>query len=99
MSSPLQELVLQLVVAERQRQDDKWGASDPLPWGDWSLILGEEVGELQQAMLESRFTENQIAALAYIIEEAVQVAAVAVALVEDARRRLDSALPVEDVAR
>ena len=90
---------LQLVAIERQRQDEKWGADRTLPWGDWPLILGEEVGELQRAMLESRFAENPTVALAHIINEAVQVAAVAVALVEDARRRIAGVPGMEDVAR
>ncbi len=94
-----QQVILQAIAIERDRQDEKWGADRTLPWGDWSLILGEEVGELQRAMLESRFAENQIAALDHIITEAVQVAAVAVALVEDARRRIEGAPGVEDVAR
>lgn len=90
---------LAIVDKERDRQDAKWGADRTLPWGDWSLILGEEVGEVNKAMLESRWNDNQTLALAEIIDEASQVAAVAVALIEDARRRLAGIPGVKDRAR
>lgn len=90
---------LALVDLERDRQDTKWGADRTLPWGDWSMILAEEVGEVNTEMLESRWTNNQEEALSKIIDEASQVAAVAVALIEDARRRLASIPGVEDRAR
>lgn len=73
------------VVAERRRQDAKWGEQNHIP-ALWMPILGEEYGELCQAVLETHFDngpelrakggyENMRA-------EAVQVAAVAVAFVE-----------------
>ena len=73
------------IIEERKRQDGKWGQQnhDPIVW---SAILGEEVGELCQAIIETHFDngpelkakgghENMRA-------EAVQVAAVAEAFIE-----------------
>mgnify|MGYP001574542261 CR=1 FL=1 len=70
---------------ERDRQDAKWGVQNHAPeW--WLAILMEEVGELAQAILESHF-DNGVDArkkggLPNIRKEAIQCAAVAVALVE-----------------
>lgn len=70
------------VLAERQRQDDKWGDItnfDSRPPEKWLTILAEEFGELAQAFLK-RDQENAL-------EEATQVAAVAVAVLESLQRR------------
>jgi len=68
------------VQIERDRQDDKWGEQnhDPLTWG---AILTEEVGELAQAVLQTRFG-GALGGTVNIRREAVQVAAVAQAIVE-----------------
>lgn len=72
------------VLAERARQDAKWGVQNHV-LTDWVPILGEEFGEFCQAVLEGdtfnngrrdEFTVDAIRA------EAVQVAAVALAIVE-----------------
>lgn len=63
------------VLAERRRQIEKWGVQTHAP-GQWSLILGEEYGEVCQAALES----------ANLREELVQVAAVALAWAEQLDR-------------
>ena len=44
--------ILEDIVAERGRQELKWGTRYELPPGEWSLILGEEVGEVCEAALE-----------------------------------------------
>ena len=74
--------VLVEVMNERKKQDKKWGEQnhDPVTW---VAILMEEVGELAQASIETKFigfgahggTEN-------IRKETIHVAAVAVAIVE-----------------
>lgn len=67
------------VLAEMHRQDDKWGADrnqDPFIWG---AILGEEVGEFHQAVLHDRFGGK---AAGTSREEAVQIAAVALQIIE-----------------
>lgn len=69
---------LDLVAAERQRQDVKWGRS-PGHWPNGSgvklAVLVEEVGEVARALLEEEGDER-------LLEELVQVATVAVAWAE-----------------
>lgn len=78
------------VIAERTRQDAKWGEQNHDPTV-WMGILMEEVGELAQAVNETWFDngEAERAKGGYhnMRAEAVQVAAVAVALVECLDRR------------
>ncbi len=66
------------VLDERARQDEKWGEQNHDPF-TYLTVLIEEVGELAQAALHKRFggpaDENLRA-------EAVQMAAVALAIVE-----------------
>lgn len=71
-------LVLGDVAEERRRQDEKWGGtpgidrrSDP----HYAAVLGEEFGEVCQAWLERKVDDLR--------EELIQVAAVAVAWVEE----------------
>ena len=73
------------VLAERIRQDSKWGLQNHTEeW--WLAILMEEVGELSQAILETHFNNGPEARLKggheNIRQEAVQIAAVAIALIE-----------------
>jgi hypothetical protein len=108
------DAVLALVRAERGRQDKKWGAQDhaigirPTPYsasveesakrmcerafacgvGTWQDILREEFYELMNAPSEDR-----------VCEEAVQLAAVLVQMVECIRRRRgEERAPVKPVA-
>ncbi len=69
------------VVKERARQDDLWGEqnNDPVTW---LVILMEEVGEIARAILSWRFDGPIGSRGGAIRDEAVQVAAVAVAMVE-----------------
>lgn len=73
-----QERVMTDVSLERKRQDEKWGQQDHIP-SIWMAILGEEFGELCQEALRYDFggviDRN-------LRDEAIQVAAVAVAIVE-----------------
>lgn len=75
--SPLNS-ALQDTLAERCLQDAKWGVQnhDPITW---SAILTEECGEFAQAALHHRFGGP---AAAKLRNEAVQVAAVALAIIE-----------------
>lgn len=78
------EQIFVLINLERQRQADKWGGKHVWGAGDCSsphvdlstklIVLGEEVGEVSRAYLER--DDVQLAA------ELVQVAAVAVAILE-----------------
>lgn len=66
--------VLSDVLDERVRQVKKWGPQSHDD-GYWALILGEEYGEVCQAAMDKPVQELR--------DELIQVAAVAVAWVED----------------
>jgi hypothetical protein len=83
--------VLDLVVRERHRQDQKWGSIDnfdsrPLP--NWLAILAEEFGEVAEEVCEIGVhgldTPERRNALR---NELIQVAAVAVAMIEHLDRK------------
>lgn len=76
------------VLAERERQDAKWGVQDHAPHF-WAAILAEECGEfaresIRDALLLAplQFDGPDREALAAARMEAVQAAAVALAIVE-----------------
>jgi len=81
------------VVQERKRQEAKWGEQnhDPVYWLG---ILGEEFGELCQAVNETVFDngpeERKKGGYENMRAEAVQVAAVAIAFVEYLDRNFSS---------
>ena len=68
------------VLLERRRQDAKWGEQnhDPFLYG---AILVEEIGEFMQAALQTR-VGGEKGGVENIRREAVQMAAVALAIVE-----------------
>ena len=72
-------VVLNDIIDERKRQDERWGVQR-LEWPVWMAVLTEEVGESAEASLEAHF--NPQAPLGHLREELVQVAAVAVAMIE-----------------
>lgn len=78
---------LNLVAEERIRQDEKWGDQSGHNMLEWLSILMEEVGELAEAINEtfliSEYTKPEKSGIDAIRKEAVQVAAVAVAIVEN----------------
>lgn len=84
MSNPTLN-VLAEVVNERTRQDEKWGEQNHQP-PIWLGILGEEFGELCEAVNETVFDngpeERKKGGVANMRAEAIQVAAVAIAFVE-----------------
>lgn len=79
--------VLVEVADERKNQDSKWGEQNHHPYL-WLAILGEEVGECSKAALEAEFDIPCGAKINYsdLGEELIQVAAVAVAIVESLDR-------------
>lgn len=84
--------VLNEVFREREKQDEKWGQQNHSP-PDWLMILGEEVGEANKAALESYFynkgprePESKDKDYSEYRKELIQVAAVAVAMVESLDR-------------
>jgi len=83
--------VLQEVLAERIRQDQKWGEQN---YGDFEgiSILTEEVGEAAQAANEANFKSSKTRGdFSRLREELVQVAAVAVNHIEIIDRRIAEA--------
>src|SRR5262249_11354057 len=66
------------ILIERQRQDQKWGEQNHDPF-TYLTVLVEEVGELAQAALHSRFGGDKAEGLR---TEALHTAAVALAIVE-----------------
>jgi NTP pyrophosphatase (non-canonical NTP hydrolase) len=74
------EAVLDILV-ERLHQDNKWGPIEHFDTrhpGEWLMILMEEAGDLSEAILK-KDQDN-------IREEAVQVAAVALSILESDQR-------------
>ena len=80
--------ITSIVRAERLKQEKKWGKQDHPP-ELWTTIEVEEVGEAAQAGLRHNYTEKygprdkQMENLGNLIEEWVQVAAVAFAVIEN----------------
>ena len=78
---------INLVVAERERQIDLWGDQSGNHPYEWMAILGEEYGELCEAVNETCFRNPkhpERGGKSNIVKEAVHVAAVAVAIAEAA---------------
>lgn len=78
------------IAMERYRQDIKWGRDRDQDFYRWLAILGEEVGEANQALLEIEFGNKAAITLR---KELIQVAAVAVAMVECIDRNQGVLLP------
>ncbi len=68
------------IKKERTTQDIKWGVQNHSQI-EWCAILGEEVGEVQKAALETHFNYITNKTDDYR-KELIQVAAVAVAMIE-----------------
>jgi hypothetical protein len=82
--------VINEVIAERVKQDDKWGEQNHLPIV-WNAILVEEVGEVSKALIEAAMHEKKQGYIKHEqhVEtrlELIQVAAVAVAMVQSIDR-------------
>ena len=74
------EQAIQRVIKERNRQDAKWGFPQHNTPFEWLSILTEEVGEFAQALNNALLGGD--GNLEHAMVEAVQVAAVAVSIVE-----------------
>jgi len=73
--------IFSVVGEERKSQDEKWGANRDLDDRTWAVVLMEEVGEVANSILEYDDEE--------LFTELVQVAAVAVAWMENILKRED----------
>ena len=74
------------ILVERGRQNQKFGAHRHHHPSHWLMILGEEVGEVNEEGINLTFTNfehKQITALHDMRKELIQVAAVALAFIED----------------
>lgn len=84
--APLCKPVLQEVLEERAKQTLKWGEQNHAPFA-WLAILGEEVGEANKAALETHFKyPGADTDYSEYRKELIQVAAVAIAMVESLDR-------------
>ena len=72
------------VLLERHKQNKKWGEQNHDAYR-WITILMEEVGEVSQAVLQSEFGGDK-GGQKNVHDEMVQVAAVALAMVECCNR-------------
>ena len=82
-----QDAILKAIADERQRQDAKWGEQNHQPI-EWVSILTEEVGEVAKAALESHFKhKGKDPDYIEYRKELIQVAAVAVAMLESLDRQ------------
>lgn len=77
--------VLEEVKQERLRQNAKWGEQNHTPI-EWLAILGEEVGEANKAALETHFNYTGKVDYSEYRAELIQVAAVAVSMIESLDR-------------
>lgn len=88
--SPHFETAIDAVKNERLRQIKKWGVdSDNHPF-EWMSILGEEFGELCEAVNETYFKRGvhpERGGYDKIIKEATQVATVAISIIEQIIRQ------------
>ena len=71
------EDIIELILRERRKQDDKWGEQNHDVY-KWLAILGEEVGEANKAALEDSRND--------LINELIQIGAVTVAMIESLKR-------------
>ena len=69
--------IVKFIIAERARQDEKWGEQNHDIY-KWLAILGEEVGEANKAALENDYSE--------LMQELIQIGAVTVAMIESLER-------------
>ena len=75
------------IALERIRQESKWGEQNHHPM-IWLSILGEEYGEACEAANEAYFPGKLNGEWGNYREELIQVAAVAIAMVESLDREL-----------
>ena len=81
----VQRNIFDLVLIERYRQDNKWGEQNHV-MERWATILGEEYGELCEVINETIFVDGTHGGYENMKKEAIQVAAVAIAFIEQLER-------------
>ena len=87
--------IINLIIDELKRQEDKWGIQDHHP-EKWMNILMEEVGEASEAVLEAFPFKIQLKDREYWLNryylELRQVAAVAISAMDCLDRNFDKLL-------
>ena len=78
--------VMNEVTRLRLAQEEKWGEQNHGDF-EWMTILGEEYGEACEAVLKSSLREYNVTYRLRLRTELVQIAAAAVAHIEDIDRR------------
>jgi NTP pyrophosphatase (non-canonical NTP hydrolase) len=87
--------LFQEINIERNIQNNKFGEQNHHPM-EWLSILGEEVGEVNKAVLETYFEYKGSDPLyKEYREELIQVAAVAISMIECFDRNYDELLSVQ----
>lgn len=78
------KIIVQAIVDERKRQDEKWGDQSSNTNGKWLAVLIEEVGEAGQAILDEGKTDTtaDTGRVTGLVEELIQAAAVIIAWLE-----------------
>lgn len=76
-----QQRAVEDVLDERKFQDEEWGTQNHHP-AYWLAILGKQVGQFGTAVLNREWWLDRDGATRKMREEAVQIAAVAVAIIE-----------------
>ncbi len=79
--------IIEEIVNERNRQDEKWGEQNHNPV-EWMAILMEEVGEVSKEALEYHFKHKDKTeqSLLNYRKELIQTAAVTLAMLESLER-------------
>lgn len=86
MNMEITALVMKDVKLERIRQFMKWGNQNH-DWGEWLPILGEEFGEVCQAIAFEMFGPQKETDADDLYEELIQLAAVAIQMAEHYRKK------------
>lgn len=98
MTTDYLEIALNAARVERYRQIHQWGDQSNNHLFEWMSILGEEYGELCEAVNETHFhnaKHPKRGGIENVLREATQVAAVSLAIVEammkqqDLRRKME----------
>jgi trans-2-enoyl-CoA reductase len=91
-ANPTQAAIIDLILYERIKQDKKWGIRNQ-PDAAWLPILIEECGETAKSMIEDCSSTDlkemllKTITLKSTMDEVIQVAAVALAWLEDMATR------------
>ena len=92
-SYQIDQRVMDAIATERQRQIDKWGRYKDMPPPTWLMILGEEFGEACAAAHDTLYDVAGKADEDHLDAELVQVAAVAIAWLEERRLGMSMCRP------